>query len=191
MKILIILVMAAVSILVWLLFSDFDIKSSRSVYTVDKEQKVEKKNNEISIKFDKKSNEKSIKPTKSSSLKLDKKVKYYTTDSSGRYEIYIVDNNPENLDIRVKEHNFYLIKGSIDGKSFFVLKIPKETINSEIDFFIVDRHSGKKVTLDTNFLMDLPSLERGSTLKIEIDTKNSNVESRIDENTAMLPIPSH
>ena len=133
----------------------------------------------------------SSKPTKPKK-KIDPTIKAANIDHYGRYLIQLIDENPEDKDIRPSQNpkSYKYLEGKINGKQF-VLKIPKTIIDSpNLKLRIIDLKTRKHTIINADFINEISSLPKLEQYYVDIDLdRPSDIQTKIidhrDEATAL------
>lgn len=136
--------------------------------------------------------EKNIKNNESNDSKtlfLQKKVKFATEDNRGKYEIVLVDENVADENITI-QNGYKVVKGSIND-SFFVLKVPKKSLESgELKLIVIDKQSHTQKEIDANFLRNLRTLESDQRVSLRLNFEDlSNYDLSLKKEQKILPVP--
>ena len=128
-----------------------------------------------------------------SKKKRDPSIKAATIDHYHTYLIQLIDENPEDRDIKLeKDPNSYrYVDGKVDGKEF-VMRVPKAVVDRPgIKLKITNLKTKEHTIVDASFLSELDSLPRGGSFHVDIDTKNpNNVQTQAELPDEYSPFPS-
>ncbi|SMC10184.1 hypothetical protein [Nitratiruptor tergarcus] len=124
--------------------------------------------------------------------KIDPSIKAATIDHYHTYLIQVVDENPEDRNIKLEKDpsSYTYIEGKVSGKEF-VMRVPKVVLDKpDVKLRITHLETKESKTLDASFLSEAASLEQGSQFRVDIDfdhPDNIQTQTKMPEERSPFP----